>query len=280
MQNPTNHSAKLILHPTDFSSESEIAFDHALRIAIHNKATLYLLHVLDQADEPENWDAFPQVRQTLERWGLLGPGSKQHEVIGKLGVEIHKVSSRSSDVVNTILTFPQVNDVDLIVLGTHGREGWHRWLHPSIAEPVARASHIPTLFVPCQSSGFVSRESGQVRLREVLIPIDHHPDLQPALERATNIVNALGGSDSTITIFHAGKDMPTVTIPNDSLGKWRMVLRDGRAAHEIAKVAEELDPDLITMVTAGHQGFLDALRGSTTEQIVRKSSSPLLAIPA
>jgi hypothetical protein len=34
------------------------------------------------------------------------------------------------------------------------------------------------------------------------------------------------------------------------------------------------------MATLGHHGFLDALRGSTTERIVRNSTCPVLAIPA
>ena len=38
-------------------------------------------------------------------------------------------------------------------------------------------------------------------------------------------------------------------------------------------------PDLLVLATQGHQGFLDALRGSTTERVVRGARCPVLAIP-
>jgi nucleotide-binding universal stress UspA family protein len=40
-----------------------------------------------------------------------------------------------------------------------------------------------------------------------------------------------------------------------------------------------MDADLIVMATAGHQGALDALRGSTTERVVRQATCPVLAVP-
>jgi len=44
--------------------------------------------------------------------------------------------------------------------------------------------------------------------------------------------------------------------------------------------AADWPPDMIGMATAGHHGFLDALRGSTTERVLRRSPCPLLAVPA
>ena len=48
----------------------------------------------------------------------------------------------------------------------------------------------------------------------------------------------------------------------------------------ILTVARERAADLIVMTTAGRHGFLDALRGSTTERVLRGGAIPLLAIPA
>ena len=55
--------AKYILHATDFSPGSELAFAHALRIALSNKSRLTLMHV-GEARHAE-WDSFPHVRETL-----------------------------------------------------------------------------------------------------------------------------------------------------------------------------------------------------------------------
>jgi len=62
-----------IFHPSDFSPSSEVAFAHALKIALLTHADLNVLHVRD-ADNAD-WADFPGVRQMLERWRVLPPGS-------------------------------------------------------------------------------------------------------------------------------------------------------------------------------------------------------------
>jgi nucleotide-binding universal stress UspA family protein len=54
----------------------------------------------------------------------------------------------------------------------------------------------------------------------------------------------------------------------------------GSVVEQIIKISEDRSPELIVMATQGHQGFMDALRGSTTEQVLRKASCPVLAVPA
>src|SRR6266404_9426488 len=61
-----------ILHSSDFSEASLIAFAHALKAALIGKSKLTLIHVSD--DEIDGTE-FPGVRETLERWKLLPPGS-------------------------------------------------------------------------------------------------------------------------------------------------------------------------------------------------------------
>ena len=48
----------------------------------------------------------------------------------------------------------------------------------------------------------------------------------------------------------------------------------------IIDTADELDAELIVMATRGHDSLLDALRGSTTEQVLRNSGRAVLAVPA
>ena len=62
-----------ILHPTDFSAGSLVAFHHALKAALIAKSKFTILHVATGASR--EWKDFPGVRQTLERWGVIPPGS-------------------------------------------------------------------------------------------------------------------------------------------------------------------------------------------------------------
>jgi len=62
--------------------------------------------------------------------------------------------------------------------------------------------------------------------------------------------------------------------------QWRMTYKQGHVERQILQAAHECRADLIVMTTLGHHSFLDALRGSTTERIVRNSTCPVLALPA
>lgn len=56
-----------ILHPTDFSHGSEVAFTHALRLCCATNGSLAILHVDKERRDPD-WDKYPSVRETLARW--------------------------------------------------------------------------------------------------------------------------------------------------------------------------------------------------------------------
>ena len=56
--------------------------------------------------------------------------------------------------------------------------------------------------------------------------------------------------------------------------------RDGDPVDEIAAAAELVRADLVVMPTEGRQGVFDALRGSTTERVLRRVRCPVLAVPA
>ena len=54
----------------------------------------------------------------------------------------------------------------------------------------------------------------------------------------------------------------------------------GPVVDAITAEADATDADLVVMTTEGRHGFLDALRGSTTEAVLRRANRPLLAVPA
>jgi hypothetical protein len=65
----------VIFHPSDFSAASEVAFGHALKIALQSKAKLDIMHVERHlSPEKSYWLDFPAVQATLARWGILPEG--------------------------------------------------------------------------------------------------------------------------------------------------------------------------------------------------------------
>jgi nucleotide-binding universal stress UspA family protein len=265
-----------ILHPSDFSAASELAFAHALAIALIRKSRLVIMHARRSAQE--DWSRFPAVRKTLARWGLLTPGSPASELVRSLGVDVIKVSTQA-DPVTASLRQIEKQKPDLVVLATRGREGLPRWLRPSTAQAIARRSDAMSLFVPRGCRGFVSVD-GTIHLRRILIPVDHQPDAQEAMIRAARAVEAFGDVTVEVVLLHVdGGDFPQLDRPASEDCIWKEMRADGDVATAILEKAEK-QVDLIIMATRGPHGILDALRGSVTERVVRGAPCPVLAVPA
>ncbi len=231
---------------------------------------------------PENpyWLDFPAVRTTLARWGVL-PEGIQREEVAKAGLRIRKILNSGADPLKTMMQHFRRFPPDLIVLATHQREGIERWLHKAVAEPLARRSGAMTLFVPRNGRGFVSMKDGGVTLKKILVPMDHHPNPQAALSKALLLARGLACIAGEIRLIHVGLPgtAPVVNVPYGVGWSYDTVVRQGNVVDEILKTENEWYPDLMVLATEGHLDFVDALRGSTTERVLRGAQCPVLAVP-
>jgi nucleotide-binding universal stress UspA family protein len=273
-----------IVHPSDFSESSRVAFAHALKIALQSKAELELVHVQRHkigSQKDIHWADFPGVRATLARWKILPAGAKAEDV-GNLGLRVKKVLNSEADPLEAMIAYCEEYPPDLLVLATHQRDGLSRWLHKAVAEPLARRSRAMTLFVPEGTSGFISPADGAVSLRRILVPVDHAPSAQAALEEAYSLASGFDRRGVVFKLLHAGTDksMPTLYLPHRPGWRWEESLVPGDPVERILKEAADWSPDLVVMATQGHLDFLDALRGSTTERVLRGVHCPVLAVPA
>jgi nucleotide-binding universal stress UspA family protein len=73
--------------------------------------------------------------------------------------------------------------------------------------------------------------------------------------------------------------MPAFKCPEVAGWEWKKELRNGEVIQTIVDAAKDLDADLIVMSTDGRNGFLDGLRGSHSERVLRHGAAPLLTIP-
>jgi len=268
-----------VFHPSDFSAASETAFAHALKAALVAKATLTIFHV--SPDRKESWTEFPGVRQTLERWGIL-PKDSPTSAVPELGIKVKKAVAQDKDPVKAVLGFLEHHPCDLIVLATQQDKGQVLWLEKSVAKPVARESRLMTLFIPTGVEGFVSFQDGSVSLKNILIPVAPVPTAQPAIQAAVRLAQRLNCPSGQFTLLHVGDDseMPEVSCPELPGWEWTKMSQKGDITQVILQTARGMEADLIVMSTEGRQGFLDALRGSNSEQVLRQCACPLLAIPA
>jgi nucleotide-binding universal stress UspA family protein len=271
-----------VFHPTDFSPASASAFGHALAVALHRKAKLTLLHVARNKPSLPGWDDFPAVRETLIRWGLIERGSSRSDVSERLGLEVKKVRVEGDDVAEAILSYLEDHPSDLSVLTTEGRSGLPAWLRESVAERLARQTRTRTLFVPERGFGIVSEMDGRILLRKILLPIDRDPDPHHALNYAAHAALLANGAPVEMQLLHVGdrERVPEIVLPEVPACSWSELHTEGDVVEQIVNTAEEQKADLIVMTTRGHDGILDALRGSVTERVLRRARCPVLAVPA
>lgn len=274
---------RAVLHATEFSAESDVAFTHALKIAASASGggRFTIIHATQSTASGPDRSQFPSVHLNLERWGLLPPGSHGEDVFNELGVAVDKVDARGSNVVAAINGYIETHAVDLLVLATRGGAGLPRWIQPSVSERLARLSKTTTLFVPQGARRFVSAEDGAVHLRRILIPITTEPDPQAAVGAACALARTLSREAVRVDLLHVGEEgaSPFPLPATDRQITFHSLVRTGDIVNEISAAARQLQVDLIAMSTHGHHGFLDALRGSTTEQVIRRAPCPVLAAP-
>jgi nucleotide-binding universal stress UspA family protein len=138
-----------ILMPTDFSELSFAGAEYAATIAKMYGAKVYLLHVVL---EPLLAPPFPNVDLNAET--LLRDNVEAARI--SLDDEANHRFKDSSNIITVvrkgepwreIVRFAQAQDVDLIVMATHGRTGFSHAVLGSVAEKVVRYSTIPVLTI-------------------------------------------------------------------------------------------------------------------------------------
>ena len=137
-----------ILLPTDFSASSQAALDMAADLAEHFHAELYLVNVIpmfpttnfpDIASE----DEFMRETRAFAEQHL----TKCHSVLTGRGVKSSSLVEVGNDVVGNIMRVVEREDIDLIVISTHGISGWHPLVFGSIAEKVVKLAQCPVLLL-------------------------------------------------------------------------------------------------------------------------------------
>jgi nucleotide-binding universal stress UspA family protein len=139
-----------ILHPTDFSKASGVAFTKAVSLAKQNRAQLTLVHVLSPVT-PYVGDGYvsPQAYEALERGARRGAQRRLAALLKKAA----KAGVRARSLLLEGIAYDQIARIsrakraDLIVMGTHGRTGFSRFFMGSVAERVIPLAPCPVLTV-------------------------------------------------------------------------------------------------------------------------------------
>jgi nucleotide-binding universal stress UspA family protein len=134
-----------ILIPTDGSDASKRAVEHAIDMARTYDARLHALYVVDTGAYSTLDVGAEMLLDALEEEGEATV-KRVEEMAGDAGVSV-STEIASGTPHRTILDYAEDHDVDLIVMGTHGRTGLDRYLLGSVTERVVRTADVPVLTV-------------------------------------------------------------------------------------------------------------------------------------
>jgi len=263
-----------VFHPTDCSAGSEVALCHALKISLAAGARLTLMRV--GPEDAGSVGDFPDVRGMIARWSSSGTVK---EPIAELPIRWH--AARGNNPVRSCLQSLERSPANLIVVTTRSSDGQATWMGASVAEPLARSAGEMTLLVPEGAPGFVRPEDGAATLKSILVPVASQPSPGPAIEAARRMMLQMPEAKGTATVLYVGdpSGMPELSLPDVPGWTWNRVGRSGDVVETILQTAADVSADLVAMTTQGRHGFLDALRGSTTERVLRQARCPMLTMP-
>ncbi len=150
---------KKILFPTDYSDPSKEALKYAMGFAMERGAELIALHVINEQFLSEGLNlprvvSIDDLEKEMTREAERRMDEFFSDVVGLDKVALKKVILNGKPFVE-IIKYARENDVDLIVIGTHGRSGIEHIIFGSTAEKVVRKAPCPVLSVKPAQRDFV-----------------------------------------------------------------------------------------------------------------------------
>jgi nucleotide-binding universal stress UspA family protein len=290
---------KKILYPTDFSRCAEQALTHAVHFAEQYGAQLHMLHaVILHAYDPNNPEmVFPSLEdEDLRRQLNELAGEKMRAVAAAHGAEglvVRHVEDRGISAAAVILDYAERNDMDLIVMGTHGRRGLSHMLLGSVAEEVVRQARCAVVTVRERQEPARWDE-----VDRILVPVDFSEHSRRAVTYGARLQVLHVFEQQIHPAFYAIGKTSLLQVDPDLASRARLEMSrlvaeaagpevevdvhvaEGKAAREIVRFAEEQASDFVVIATHGLTGLEHFLLGSVAEKVVRHCPCPVFTVKA
>jgi nucleotide-binding universal stress UspA family protein len=293
---------KHILCPVDFSESSNRSLDHAVALARWYDSKLTVLHVAPSFEPMAVAGELGFPIQVVNPLTREDTEAEMRRHLDAAGVPPDAVlTARAGDASTTIIDEAVTTKADLIVMGTHGRRGFKRLLLGSVTETVLHEAPCPVLTVPPHAAPDSSRV---VVFKRILCPIDFSPSSLQALGFALDLARQSNGTVTLLNVVEWLAEEDPMVSAHFNVPEVRHHMREdaeqrlrglvaaeprtwceienvvafGRAHREILRMAETKPPDLIVVGAQGRGGVGLVLFGSTTQQVLRGASSPVLTV--
>lgn len=285
---------KNILFLTDFSEPSEAALPFAISIARAYGAKLHGFHVL--LPTPSSYMTPDLTVTAIEAEEESAQANLQRLEAQLAGVQHESSVERGIGVWPSVERAIKDSQIDLVVLGTHGRTGARKLLLGSVAEEIFRRSAIPVLTI---GPGVRTHAHNDARFRRVLFATDFSPHSLAAWPYAVSLAQE---NQARLVLLHvvpekkiSGEEMLGEIPKGSPLSRlnallpreaelWcrpEAVVEYGDAATRILEEANNRGADLIVLGVrdaSGHIGAATHLGRTTAHKVVAHAPCPVLTV--
>ncbi|HTB31214.1 MAG TPA: universal stress protein [Bacteroidia bacterium] len=281
MINPNVHR---ILIPVDFSPAGDSALKYGTYLSDVFRADVLLLHILEGVNSyPPDW--FENGNRNIDKASLQAIVAEKLSTLAEsinkqYGVYVEKVLTTgkpSSKIAETV----EEKNMDLIVMGTHGVSGFEEVFMGSTAHKVVNLSPCPVITIP---EGF--KLNG---FKTIILPVD---DTMHSRQKVSNVLPIAAKCNSEVHVLGLiqSKDkadlakfnikLSTVeeAVKKAGLKCIRKVAQASNIAMETMKYAEEVNAEMLAIMTDHESNMTGMFMGAFARQIVNHSKVPVLSI--
>ena len=269
---------KRILIPTDFSDHAEHALRVAAQIAKKNNGEVILLHMLELPGQAG--DALGSGHNIPE---LMFFKNKAIEKLEELmdadfldGIEVSEIV-QFEKAFDGIVNIAKKNDVDLIVMGSHGASGFQELFIGSNTEKVVRFSDIPVLVI--------KKETANFNVDKFVFASDFCDEIKKPFEKVIDFANKFDAELHLVMVNTPNNFRTTAQsdkilsdfVSNFQINKFSThIYNDISREKGILNYANAVNADLIGISTHGRKGISHFFNGSISEDIVNHAKRPVI----
>ncbi|HYL09561.1 MAG TPA: universal stress protein [Candidatus Acidoferrales bacterium] len=276
---------KHILFATDFSPAADKALPYAAELARRYSSTVYAVHV----KQPDIYplappSAWPKLAEEEEEFQRL---SKQH-LDDALREFPHELILQVGDIWPVLSGLIREKEIDLLVLGTHGRKGFQKAVLGSVAEAIFRQSRCPVLTV---GPGVSSKVRNTAELNRILYATDFSTESLAAAPYAISLAREHRAQLVLLHLIERAKDdevnslrhtlAELVPLGADLRTEPDCIVERGAPGTKILEVAEGHGADLIVLGVRYPKGSLTPVTHflrSDAYHIVAGATCPVLTV--
>lgn len=267
---------KRILIPTDFSVQAENALKVAVQLAKKNDSEIFLLHSVEMPTHlaNQNSGSLPEaiyfIKLAEQRFAELLKKPYLQEVVLEQAIG-------NGEIYDDIREAVEKNNIDLIVMGSHGSSGFKEMFIGSNTEKVVRTSTIPVLVIKNDHKEFV--------VDNFVFATDFSDECKKPFALAQKFADSVGATIHLLLI-NTPSDFRTTAaakklmesfvkhIPNKNYTL--NIYNDTSVEKGILNFATETKSQLIGMSTHGRKGIAHFFNGSISEDLVNHANMPVI----